>query len=79
MAFDKIPQLEIALFTHLHFMHYLALFLFFFLQSPIAAWAAFWTRLATEFKDNEYVLGYELINEPWAGDVFAHPELLIPG
>jgi len=48
-------------------------------QSPIAAWSAFWARLAAEFKDNDFVLGYELINEPWAGDVFAHPQLLIPG
>jgi len=22
---------------------------------------------------------YELINEPWAGNVFAHPTLLLPG
>ena len=25
------------------------------------------------------VLGYELINEPYAGDVFAQPSLLVPG
>jgi len=25
------------------------------------------------------VLGYELMNEPWAGDVFTNPTLLIPG
>ena len=45
----------------------------------LQAWANFWTHLAEEFKDNEFVLGYELINEPWAGDVFAKPALLIPG
>jgi endoglycosylceramidase len=45
----------------------------------LSAWAGFWTHVAEEFKDNEFVLGYELINEPWAGDVFAHPSLLIPG
>ncbi len=31
--------------------------------------AAFWGRVAQEFADNEYVLGYELINEPWAGQL----------
>lgn len=31
------------------------------------------------FADNEYILGYELINEPWAGDIYDHPKLLIPG
>ena len=25
------------------------------------------------------VLGYELINEPWAGKIFSKPDLLIPG
>ena len=29
--------------------------------------AEFWGRVAQEFADNEYVLGYEVINEPWAG------------
>jgi endoglycosylceramidase len=48
-------------------------------QGQLAAWADFWTYLASEFKDNEHVLGYELINEPWAGDIFSHPSLLIPG
>jgi endoglycosylceramidase len=31
-----------------------------------------------EFSSNEAVLGYELINEPWAGDVFTDPELIVP-
>lgn len=35
--------------------------------------------MAQQFKGNPYVLGYELINEPWAGDVFKNPLLLIPG
>jgi hypothetical protein len=25
------------------------------------------------------VLGYELINEPWAGDIYRHPDQLLPG
>jgi len=45
----------------------------------LQAWSDFWVHLAEEFKDNEFVLGYELINEPWAGDVFAKPVLFIPG
>jgi endoglycosylceramidase len=44
----------------------------------LQAWSEFWAYLATEFKDMEHVLGYELINEPWAGDVFAKPALLVP-
>jgi endoglycosylceramidase len=48
-------------------------------QGQLAAWSGFWSYLAAEFKSNEHVLGYELINEPWAGDVFTHPSLLIPG
>lgn len=42
-------------------------------------WTRFWGRLAEEFKDESSVLGYELINEPWPGDVFEHPALLVPG
>lgn len=45
----------------------------------LQAWGDYWVKLATEFKETEHVLGYELINEPWAGDVFAHPALLVPG
>ena len=30
--------------------------------------AAFWGKVAQEFVGNPYVLGYEIINEPWAGD-----------
>jgi endoglycosylceramidase len=39
----------------------------------------FWVEVAKVFRGNEWVLGYELINEPWAGDVWAHPTLLVPG
>lgn len=31
------------------------------------SWANFWGKVAQVFADNEYILGYELINEPWAG------------
>lgn len=39
----------------------------------------FWQRGARRFKDNEWVLAYELVNEPWSGDVFGNPTLLVPG
>eukprot|EP01064_Diplonema_japonicum_P009215 TRINITY_DN1668_c1_g1_i1.p1 TRINITY_DN1668_c1_g1~~TRINITY_DN1668_c1_g1_i1.p1 ORF type:complete len:489 (+),score=125.01 TRINITY_DN1668_c1_g1_i1:50-1516(+) len=42
------------------------------------AWIEFWTRVATLFKDTKATLGYELINEPWAGDVYLDPLLITP-
>lgn len=29
--------------------------------------AEFWGKVANEFKDYSNILGYEIINEPWAG------------
>lgn len=29
--------------------------------------AEFWGKVATEFKSFSNILGYEIINEPWAG------------
>jgi endoglycosylceramidase len=34
---------------------------------------------ATRFKSKPYLLAYELINEPWVGDMYADPKLLLPG
>ncbi|KAJ3073537.1 hypothetical protein HDU98_001277 [Podochytrium sp. JEL0797] len=34
--------------------------------------------LAKTFKPFNNILGYELINEPWAGDIFANPALVVP-
>lgn len=45
------------------------------------AWTSFgnyWETVAQRFKGADNVIGYELINEPWAGDVISHPELLLP-
>ncbi|GMI23277.1 hypothetical protein TrRE_jg8245 [Triparma retinervis] len=42
-------------------------------------WASFWRTVADSFKSNESVLGYELMNEPWAGDVYRDPALMLPG
>lgn len=33
----------------------------------------YWSVVSNYFKDNEYVIGYDLINEPIAGDAWEHP------
>jgi endoglycosylceramidase len=40
--------------------------------------ANFWNKTTTYFKDKP-ILGYEIINEPWAGDIYSKPTLLLPG
>eukprot|EP00929_Paragymnodinium_shiwhaense_P057867 TRINITY_DN28981_c0_g1_i1.p1 TRINITY_DN28981_c0_g1~~TRINITY_DN28981_c0_g1_i1.p1 ORF type:complete len:546 (-),score=87.58 TRINITY_DN28981_c0_g1_i1:284-1921(-) len=42
-------------------------------------WARFWRDVAGAFKNQTAVLGYELINEPWVGDQFRYPLLMLPG
>lgn len=40
----------------------------------------YWQAVAAAFVDSPYVLGYEIINEPWAGDIYKHPKALLePG
>ncbi|CAF0900617.1 unnamed protein product [Rotaria sordida] len=39
----------------------------------------FWRLVATTYKEYSNVLGYEIINEPWAGNYIANPTLLLPG
>ena len=41
-------------------------------------WAKFWAKTAEAFKNHSSIMGYELINEPWAGDVYKDPTLLLP-
>ena len=41
--------------------------------------AAFWGLVAQTFADRESVIGYEIMNEPWCGDIYEDPTLLFPG
>ena len=33
----------------------------------LTSMAEFWGKVASTFSDDEFVIGYEIINEPWAG------------
>ena len=41
--------------------------------------AAFWAKSAARWRDEPAVIGYEVMNEPFAGDVFKDPLLFLPG
>merc|ERR1719481_1515601 len=41
------------------------------------AWV--WKQIAERFKDDNAVLGYELMNEPWTGDLYQDASLILPG
>ena len=43
------------------------------------AFAAYWKKLASGYSETVNVVGYNLLNEPWIGDTWADPTLLIPG
>ena len=43
------------------------------------SFAAFWGLVAATFTGRDKLLGYELMNEPWCGDIFEDPTLLFPG
>ena len=36
-------------------------------------------RMATEFRHFDNLLGYDLLNEPWAGDFYTNPLKILPG
>lgn len=42
------------------------------------AWAGMWRHVAQRFKGNPNVLGLELINEPFAGDFYDNPLIMVP-
>ncbi|KAJ5107238.1 hypothetical protein N7456_003913 [Penicillium angulare] len=43
------------------------------------AFAAYWKELASQYVETTNIVGYNLLNEPWVGDTWADPTLLVPG
>ena len=43
------------------------------------ALAKYWQTLAAGYADTANIVGYNLLNEPWVGDTWADPTLLVPG
>jgi len=43
------------------------------------SFAQFWKHVASQFNQYDNVIGYEIINEPFAGDVFKNKWLAVPG
>jgi len=39
----------------------------------------YWIKVAQAFKTSKKVIAYELINEPWPGDQYRNPLVMIPG
>ncbi len=40
---------------------------------------SFWKVMAQKFKDNPYIIGYDLWNEPWPGDLWSDVRSMMPG
>ncbi|CAF2964848.1 unnamed protein product [Rotaria sp. Silwood2] len=47
-------------------------------SGAVDSWSKFWVKIAQTFGSYSNVLGYELINEPWFGDFYKDPLLLLP-
>ncbi|KAF7720599.1 hypothetical protein EC973_007058 [Apophysomyces ossiformis] len=43
------------------------------------AFASYWKMLASQYVNTANIVGYNLLNEPWVGDTYADPTLLVPG
>ena len=39
----------------------------------------YWKKVAETFKDVKEVIAYEIMNEPWPGDQFLNPLVMVPG
>ena len=39
----------------------------------------YWKQVARTFKNSSYVIAYEIMNEPWPGDHFKDPLVMVPG
>jgi endoglycosylceramidase len=39
----------------------------------------YWTIVVNSVANRTSVLAYEIINEPWSGDIYSNPNLLLPG
>eukprot|EP01138_Halocafeteria_seosinensis_P007281 gb/GECG01007444.1/.p1 GENE.gb/GECG01007444.1/~~gb/GECG01007444.1/.p1 ORF type:complete len:562 (+),score=47.45 gb/GECG01007444.1/:1-1686(+) len=49
-------------------------------NESISAFARYWSEVAAAMNASEYVLGYELLNEPWPSNIYKDPLFpLIPG
>eukprot|EP00935_MAST-01C_sp_MAST-1C-sp1_P001139 g1139.t1 len=42
------------------------------------AWGSFWAKVASTFSNATELLGFELINEPFAGDPYSNPGRMLP-
>lgn len=49
------------------------------IAGSIESMGDFWKYVAVTYKNHSNILGYELINEPWAGNYLANPTILLPG
>eukprot|EP01083_Nonionella_stella_P071620 192504_1 len=43
------------------------------------AFGDYWAELTKSFKSTPGIVGFELFNEPWAGDIYKDPSLMWPG
>ncbi len=39
----------------------------------------YWEKVASKFANNQWVLAYELLNEPFPGNLYKNPQVGIPG